>query len=52
MSSDNFYWPVRTLRESIGEGHWQKRTTAMTAGLSDHTWSISEWICFPTMLES
>ncbi len=50
MYSYNFCWPVRTLREPIGEGHWQKRTPAMAAGLTDHLWSISEWISFPTVL--
>src|SRR5262245_17202182 len=28
----NFCWPVRTLREPIGDGHWRRRTPAMTAG--------------------
>jgi hypothetical protein len=51
MYSDNFCWPVRTLREPIGEGHWRKRTPAMAAGLTDHVWSISEWITFPTAME-
>jgi hypothetical protein len=41
MYSDNFCWPVRTLRESIGEGRWRRRTPAMAAGLADHVWSIS-----------
>jgi hypothetical protein len=52
MSSYNFCWPVRTLREPVGEGHYRKRTPAMAAGLTDHLWSISEWISFPAVLRS
>jgi hypothetical protein len=52
LYSDNFCWPVRTLRESTDEGRWQKRTPAMAAGLTDHVWSISEWISFPALLRS
>jgi hypothetical protein len=52
MYSDNFCWPVRTLREPIDEGHWRRRTPAMAAGLADHVWSISEWISFPAVLRS
>ena len=33
MYSDHFCWPVRTLREPVGEGHYRKRTPAMAAGL-------------------
>jgi IS1 family transposase len=42
--SYNFCWPVRTLRESLGEGRWKQRTPAMAAGLADHVWTIREWI--------
>lgn len=52
MYSYNFCWPVRTLREPNEEGHWRRRTPAMAAGLSDHVWSLSEWIRFPVMLRS
>ena len=52
MSRYNFRWPVRTLREPIGEGHWRKRTPAMAAGLADRVWTISEWISFPVVLRS
>jgi hypothetical protein len=45
--SDNFCWPVRTLRAREGEGPWQARTPAMAAGLSDHVWSTKEWITYP-----
>jgi IS1 family transposase len=52
MYSDNFCWPVRTLREQSDEGRWRKRTPAMSAGLSDRVWSISEWISRPAVLRS
>lgn len=45
--SYNFCWPVRTLRVKSGAGRWIKRTPAMAAGLSDHVWSILEWISYP-----
>jgi len=47
--SDNFCWPVRTLREPTDLGAWRKRTPAMAAGLSDHVWSLEEWLTFPAI---
>jgi IS1 family transposase len=52
LYSYNFCWPVRTLREPIGGGRRRRRTPAMAAELTDHVWSISEWISFPTVLRS
>lgn len=52
LYSYNFCRPVRTLREPIEEGRYRKRTPAMSAGLTDHVWSISEWISRPTVLRS
>ena len=52
MSSYNFRWPVRTLREPIAEGHWRKQTPAMAAGLTDHVWTISEWMSLSVVLSS
>ena len=52
LSSYNFRGPVRTLRVPIGEGHWRRRTPAMAAGLTDHLWSMTEWISFPVVLRS
>ncbi len=52
MYSYNFCWPVRTLREPTGEGGWRKQTPAMAAGLTDHVWSMSEWISLPIVLRS
>jgi len=47
--SDNFCWPVRTLREKTEPRHWKKRTPAMAAGLADHVWSLKEWLTFPAV---
>ena len=47
LFSYNFCWPVRTLREQDAEGKWQARTPAMAAGLTDHVWSLAEWLSFP-----
>ena len=52
LHSYNFCWPVRTLRESADDGRWRRRTPAMAAGLTDHVWSISEWISRPAVLQS
>jgi IS1 family transposase len=45
--SYNFCWVVRTLRLRRADRGWQARTPAMAAGLSDHVWSIEEWITYP-----
>lgn len=45
----NFCWPVRTLRIKDEAGRWQKRSPAMAAGLTDHVWSIPEWLAFPSV---
>jgi IS1 family transposase len=45
--SYNFCWPVRTLRVKGEDGRWQKRTPAMAAGLTDHVWSLAEWLAYP-----
>jgi hypothetical protein len=42
----NFCWPVRTLRVKGSEG-WEARTPAMAAGLTDHVWSLREWLTCP-----
>jgi len=49
MYSYNFCWPVRTLRVRSGNSRWQPRTPAMRAGLTDHVWSLTEWLTFPTV---
>lgn len=45
----NFCWPVRTLRIKDEQGCWQNRSPAMAAGLTDHVWSISEWLTRPAV---
>jgi hypothetical protein len=46
----NFCWAVRTLRGRRPEGGLgPRRTPAMAAGLTDHVWSLSEWIQFPAV---
>jgi hypothetical protein len=45
--SYNFCWPVRTLRARTTGGGWESRTPAMSAGLTDHVWSLREWITLP-----
>jgi IS1 family transposase len=47
--SYNFCWPVRTLRVKGEDGYWQARTPAMAAGLTDHVWSLREWLTFPAV---
>ena len=47
--SYNFCWPVRTLRENGADGHWRPRTPAMAAGLTDHVWSLAEWLTYPAV---
>ena len=45
----NFCRPVRTLRAKGGDGKWHPRTPAMAARLTDHVWSIREWVTFPAV---
>jgi hypothetical protein len=45
--SYNFCWPVRTLRKQVEKRRYETRTPAMAAGLTDHVWSLHEWITFP-----
>jgi IS1 family transposase len=47
--SYNFCWPVRTLRNRGDDGRWRERTPAMAAGLTDHVWSVAEWLTFPAV---
>lgn len=47
MYSSNFCWRVRTLRERAGPRRYRQRTPAMAAGLSDHVWSLEEWLRSP-----
>ena len=50
LYSYNFCWPIRTLQiQDVQRGHTIKRTPAMAAGLTDHVWTIEEWIRFPAV---
>ncbi len=49
MYSYNFCWPVRTLRQKDEQGPWRQRTPAMVAGLTDHIWSLEEWLTLPAV---
>jgi hypothetical protein len=49
MYSYNFCWPVRTLALKLADGHRVPRTAAMAAGLTDHVWSIREWVTLPAV---
>jgi IS1 family transposase len=44
MYSYNFCWVVRTLRRP--DGQKGKCTPAMAAGLTDHVWTIKEWLFY------
>jgi IS1 family transposase len=52
LYSYNFCWCVRTLRIRREDGTHQKRTPAMAAGLTDHVWSIDEWLLYPAFGDS
>jgi hypothetical protein len=45
--SYNFCWPVRTLRQGSRRKGYRQRTPAMAAKLTDHVWTLSEWLSFP-----
>jgi transposase-like protein len=49
----NFCWPHDSLRVAAGAGErlkWQERTPAMAAGLTDHRWTMREWLSQPIPL--
>jgi len=48
LYSGNFCWSVRTLREPVAPKRYRQRTPAMAAGLTDHMWSLEEWLLFPS----
>jgi len=47
LYSYNFCWTVRTLKLRQEEGPYRQRTPAVAAGLTDHVWSLKEWVTFP-----
>jgi hypothetical protein len=46
LYSYNFCWPVRTLRQGSRRQGYRQRTPAMAAGLTDHIWSLKEWLSY------
>ena len=49
----NFCWSHDSLRGAAGPGRqrkWQERTPAMAAGLTDHRWTMREWLSQPIPL--
>jgi hypothetical protein len=49
MYTYNFCWPVRTLAVKDTQGRQSQRSPAMAAGLTDHVWTMSEWLRFPAV---
>jgi IS1 family transposase len=47
LYSYNFCWPVRTLRQGSRREGYRQRTPAMAAGLTDHIWTLKEWLFYP-----
>jgi IS1 family transposase len=47
LYSYNFCWPVRTLRQGSRKKGYRQRTPAMAAGLTDHIWTLREWLSRP-----
>lgn len=43
----NFCWAVETLTVGVPEGTRTKRSPAQAAGLTDHVWTLQEWVKFP-----
>ena len=50
LYSDHFCWAVRTLAFKDEEGHHRSRTPAMAAGLTDHVWTMAEWLSRPAVV--
>jgi IS1 family transposase len=48
----NFCWQVRTRTTADDQGRKVRRTPAMAAGLTDHVWSVREWMTFPAVQRS
>jgi IS1 transposase len=48
LYSYNFCWPVRSLRQKVDKKRYRQRTPAMAAGLTDHVWSLGEWLRYPS----
>jgi IS1 family transposase len=51
LYSYNFCWPVRTLARKDADGRRRRRSPAMAAGLTDHLWSMAEWLSRPAIMQ-
>lgn len=49
MFSYNFCWPVRTLTTTDAGGRRHPRTPAIAAGLTDHVWTLDQWLRYPAV---
>ena len=49
LYSYNFCWPVRTLRQGSRRQGYRQCTPAMAAGLTDHVWTLKEWLTRPAV---
>ena len=47
--SYNFCWSVRTLGIRDEDGRVRARSPAIAAGLTDHVWTMREWITLPAV---
>jgi IS1 family transposase len=43
----NFCWTVETLTLIASDGTRTRRSPALAAGLTDHVWTLEEWVKFP-----
>jgi IS1 family transposase len=48
LYSSNYCNSVRTLRVEVAPKRFRQRSAAMAAGLTDHVWSLEEWLLFPS----
>lgn len=48
LYSSNYCNSVRTLRVEVAPKQYQQRSPAMAAALTDHVWSLEEWLLFPS----
>ena len=52
LYSYNSCWPLRTLRVRPHNSRWCPRTPAMSAGLTDHVWTLAEWLALPAVFRA
>lgn len=45
----NFCWLHRMLRVPLGDRRYRRRSPAMAAGLTDHVWTVAEWLRRPVL---